>query len=635
MVKCYKKDYPRPQFVREDWDNLNGSWEFAFDDEDRGEREKWFQGADGAPRFPGGREIQVPFTYETKSSGIGDETRHVRVWYGRILKIDGKELSGCRYLLHFEGSDFLTKVWVNGQFAGEHRGGYARFSLDITGLVRDGDNLLVAEVQDSSDKRQPRGKQRWSGGSFGCWYIQTTGIWKTVWGEYVPKVYLDSVKMTPELAENVLEVEYRLAGMGEKMEHRLSGMGEDTEHRLAGMGEDAEYWSAGIEENAEYELEVEAVVSFDGKFVTRCITALPDGRGLVRIDVEQRKGDDFQWGVRAWSPQWPSLYDIEFRLLQNGQVTDRVDSYFAMREIRIDGSHVLLNGSPLYQRLILDQGYWRDSHLTPPSEEALVEDIDKILALGYNGLRKHQKIEDERFLFWCDVKGVLVWSEMASAYEYDDSAVAEFIREWMEIMVQNYNHPCIITWTPFNESWGVGQIRTNRTQQHFTEAVYHLTKSFDRYRPVIVNDGWEHTVSDILTLHDYEEEGEILRKRYTDHKEQILQGEFPHNHGNMAFAKGFKYQGQPVIISEFGGIAFDSGDEEGWGYGNKVSTEEEFIRRFDAITGAIQELPYVCGYCYTQVTDVQQEINGLMDMDRNYKVNPEAIREINERKGNL
>lgn len=601
MVKCYQKDYPRPQFVRKQWDNLNGGWEFAFDDENRGEREKWYLGREGLPKFPDSRKIQVPFTYETVSSGIGDETRHGRVWYGRSLHIDGGRLAGARYLLHFEGSDFLTKVWVNGQCAGEHRGGYARFSFDVTELVKDGENLLTVEVQDSCDKRQPRGKQRWTGSNFGCWYIQTTGIWKTVWGEYVPGIYLAAVKMTPEFSDNVLELEYQLAGLSEQ--------------------------EAG-------ELAMEAIISFEGKPVNRTVTTLSAGRGSVRIDVEQRRGDDFEWGVRAWSPQWPSLYDIEFRLLKGGKVTDTVGSYFAMREIRIDGSRVLLNGSPLYQRLILDQGYWRDSHLTPPSEEALAEDIDKILELGYNGLRKHQKTEDERFLFWCDVKGVLVWSEMAAAYEYDDHAVTEFIGEWTEIVRQNYNHPCIITWTPFNESWGIGQVRSSRTQQHFTEAVYHLTKSLDRHRPVIVNDGWEHTVSDIITLHDYEESGEILKERYLTGREQILAGEMAHNHGNLAFAKDFEYHGQPVIISEYGGIAFDSG-QEGWGYGNKVSTPEEFINRFEAITTAIQELPYVCGYCYTQVTDVQQEINGLMDMERNFKVDPAIIREINERKRNL
>ena len=355
--------------------------------------------------------------------------------------MDGSRLEKENYLLHFEGSDFITKVWVNGQYVGDHRGGYARFSFDITDVVRDGENELVVKVEDSFDMQQPRGKQR----------------------------------------------------------------------------------------------------------------------------------------------------------------------------------------------LILDQGYWKDSHLTPPSEEALIEDIDKIHALGYNGLRKHQKIEDERFLYWCDVKGMLVWSEMAAAYQYSDYAVSEFVSEWMEIVKQNYNHPCIITWTPFNESWGVSQIETRKNEQNFTEAVYYLTKSLDKYRPVIVNDGWEHTISDIITLHDYEEVGEVLKARYTEGKEEIMSTEIYHCSGKSAFANGYSYKGQPVIISEYGGIAFNN-DDSGWGYGNKVNTKEEFIKRFDEITTAVKEIPYVCGFCYTQVSDVQQEINGMMDMERNFKVEPEIIKEINERK---
>jgi beta-galactosidase/beta-glucuronidase len=302
-----------------------------------------------------------------------------------------------------------------------------------------------------------------------------------------------------------------------------------------------------------------------------------------------------------------------------------------MREITIDGPNVLLNGTPLYQRLILDQGYWKDSHLTPPDEEALVTDIDKILALGYNGVRKHQKTEDERFLYWADVKGLLVWSEMAAAYEFNDRAAASFTREWMEIVRQNYNHPSVITWTPFNESWGVGRIKTDAAQQRFTQAIYYLTKSFDPCRPVICNDGWEHTISDIVTLHDYEEKGEDFLDRYLEHMEEILGNTIYHNKSKSAFADGFAYRGQPLILSEFGGIAFNSGNS-GWGYGNKVNSPEEFIKRFDAITTAIKRLDIFCGYCYTQVTDVQQEINGLLDSERNFKVDPKIIKEINLRK---
>ena len=590
-MKCYIKDYPRPQFVRVEWENLNGEWDFGFDDKNVGEKEKWNQ------EFKGDKKINVPFTYETKLSGIEDETRHDFVWYHRIITVDGTKLEKNRYILHFEGSDFITKVWVNGAYAGSHRGGYARCSFDVTNLVHDGENELTVKVEDSYDPQQPRGKQRWIKENFGCWYIQTTGIWKTVWSEYVPKIGLASVKMTPDLQNAALKLEYEVDAAEEV------------------LGED---------------LIVTASVSFKGVPVAKQSVMANQKHVGTTMNVSYYGSIGLEWGVCTWTPSQPDLYDIDFTVIYKGEAVDEIGSYFAMREIRIDGPNILLNGHPLYQRLILDQGYWRDSHLTAPSEEALIEDIDKIHALGYNGLRKHQKIEDERFLYWCDVKGMLVWSEMAAAYQYSDYAVEEFAKEWMEIVRQNYNHPCIITWTPINESWGVSQVETRRVEQHFTEAVYHLTKSFDMMRPVIVNDGWEHTISDIITLHDYEEVGDTLYKRYTEYKDQIMTTEVYHSSGKSAFANGYEYKGQPMIISEYGGIAFDN-DDSGWGYGNKVNTKEDFIRRFDDITTAVKKIPYCCGFCYTQVSDVQQEINGLMDIDRNFKVEPEVIKEINER----
>ncbi|WFR56741.1 glycoside hydrolase family 2 TIM barrel-domain containing protein [Anaerocolumna sp. AGMB13025] len=592
MIKCYKKDYPRPQMVRDNWFNLNGAWDFSFDDQNTGEKDKWYES------FPSSLTIQVPFTYETKLSGIQDEKRHDTIWYHKTIEVDSSKLEKNRYVLHFEGSDFITKVWVNGTYAGSHRGGYARFSFDITNLVADGSNELVVKVEDSYDMQQPRGKQRWMENNFGCWYVQTTGIWKTVWAEYVPNISLDYIKMTPNMQDFSLDLEFELNAWEEIL-------GADTA--------------------------VETIITYEGALISKTVTTMIEKHMEAKAFVFTKKPEGFEWGIKTWSPDTPNLYDIEFRLIHNGETYDEIGSYFAMREIRIDGQNVLLNGRPLYQRLILDQGYWKDSHLTPPNEEALIEDIDKIHELGYNGLRKHQKIEDERFLLWCDVKGMLVWSEAAAAYQYTDYAVEEFTREWMEIVKQNYNHPCIITWTPFNESWGVNRIGTNRLEQHFTEAIYHLTKSVDKHRPVIVNDGWEHTVSDIITLHDYEEVGEILRRRYMEYKEDILNGGLFHNNYKAAMAKGFAYKGQPIIISEYGGIAFNN-DDSGWGYGNKVSTKEDFIHRFDEITTAVKEIPYVSGFCYTQVSDVQQEINGLMDMERNFKIDPKIIKEINERK---
>jgi len=333
-------------------------------------------------------------------------------------------------------------------------------------------------------------------------------------------------------------------------------------------------------------------------------------------------------GVKVWTPENPNLYDIEFCILEDGKVLDEVGSYFAMREISIEGNCVLLNGCPLYQRLILDQGYWKDSLLTPPSERALIEDIEKIKAMGYNGVRKHQKIEDERFLYWCDVKGLLVWSEVAAAFRYTDHALTEFTSAWMEIIRQNYNHPCIIVWTPFNESWGVPNVKKRMDQQCFTEAIYYLTKSIDPYRPVITNDGWEHTISDIITIHDYSQDGCELKRRCIEHKDEILSDKVSPYSLRASFADGFTYKGQPVMISEYGGIAIRS-DIPGWGYGNMVD-KDDFVQRFESITAAIKEIPYVCGYCYTQVTDVQQEINGHMDMERNFKIDPQIIKKINE-----
>lgn len=592
---CYLKDYPRPQFVRQDWTNLNGIWDFAFDDGKLGEAEKWYE------KFPADRTIRVPFTYETKLSTIQEDSRfdkveyHETVWYRRKFTIDGEKIKENDLILHFEGSDFLTKVWINGRLAGSHRGGYSRFSFDITTLVKDGENEVVVKVEDSFDASQPRGKQRWKKENFGCWYVQTTGIWKTVWMEFVPKIRLDKVKITPLLSEQAVELEF------------------DVHAPEYGRN-----------------LRVKAEITFDGCFVNKGVFSIPSRRATAKLKVNVADHMDLL-DIKTWSPENPNLYDLELRVIYEDKVYDRVKSYFGMREIRIDKCNILLNGRPLYQRLILNQGYWKDSHLTIPNEEALIEDIDKILRLGYNGLRMHQKIEDERYLYWCDVKGLLVWSEAPSAYDYNDDAAEEFIREWMEIVRQNYNHPCIITWTPINESWGIHEIKTNVTHQSFSEAIYYITKSLDRYRPVIVNDGWEHTISDIITLHDYEENGADFFKRYNEYKDEILSAEIYHCNAKSAFADGFGYRGQPVIISEYGGIAFDNGSS-GWGYGKKVQDEEQFIRRFDEITTAIKKTPYICGYCYTQLTDVQQEINGLLDSERNFKVNPERISEINTRK---
>ncbi|WP_169082501.1 glycoside hydrolase family 2 protein [Paenibacillus sp. PL91] len=584
-TKAYIKDYPRPQFVRDNWLCLNGEWSFRFDDRNVGEKEKWQE------KFEETHKINVPFTYETKASGIGIEEFHPQVWYNKAVHIP-KESEGKRVILHFQAVDYEAKVWVNGTLAGRHQGGYAAFSFDITPyLVFGADNQVTLKAEDSNSCFQPRGKQRWMEDNFECFYVQTTGIWQTVWMEYVEEQRLDAVKITPDVDRSIVRFDYEVQG---------------------------------VEEDGAGDLRLEAIVTFKGKQVKRVSLAID--RPCLTVEVDLLHEANGPWKKCFWSPQHPNLYDVEFVLYAKDQVVDRVFSYFGMRKISIKNGEVLLNNVPIYQRLILDQGYWTDSHLTPPSEEALIEDIDYILTMGYNGVRKHMKIEDARFLYWCDVKGLLVWSEMAATFEFHDRAVDAFTKEWLEIVRQQYNHPSIITWVPFNESWGVASILRDKRQQKFTEGIYHLTKSIDPYRPVITNDGWEHTVSDILTLHDYVASGDGFLKRYAN-KEAIVTNETTCNHWKYAFAEGYAYRGQPIIISEFGGIAFQS--DQGWGYGDQVASEEEFISRFRGITQAIKNVEYISGYCYTQLTDVQQEINGLLTEDRKPKIPLATIKAIN------
>ncbi|ODB60499.1 glycoside hydrolase family 2 protein [Paenibacillus polymyxa] len=582
-TNAYIKNYPRPQFVRKEWLDLNGVWDFAFDDGKVGESEQWYH------HFPKGAKILVPFTYETKAGGIGVETFHPVVWYCRSVKVP-QEAIAKRTILHFQGVDYKAKCWVNGFMAGEHEGGYAAFSFDITPYITyDSENSIVLKVEDSQSCTQPRGKQRWVDQNFECFYVQSTGIWKSVWIEYVNEVRINEVKITPDIDRHMIRFDFQLMGIEGKDNLRL-----------------------------------ETRITLKGQHVKK--VSLSADRPWITVEVHVFHEAGGPWKQCLWSPESPNLFDVEFILYEDEKECDRVYSYFGMRKISIENGQVLLNNGPLYQRLILDQGYWPETHLTPPSEEALIEDIDKIAAMGYNGVRKHMKLEDPRFLYWCDVKGMLVWSEMAATFEFNDQAVSRFTKEWLEIVPQQYNHPSIITWVPFNESWGISTIGHDVRQQQFTQTIYHLTKTIDPYRPVITNDGWEHTVSDILTLHDYVETGEEFLERYQD-KESIVNNSISFNNWKYAFAEGYAYRGQPIIISEFGGIAFQT--DMGWGYGNQVNSVEAFIERFRAVTGAIKATPYLSGYCYTQVTDVQQEVNGLLTEDRKPKVPLEVIREIN------
>lgn len=583
-MKCYIKDYPRPQFVRSKWQNLNGKWNFTFDDNNEGETKKYFLS------FPKHDEINVPFTYETTLSGIQDESIHYIVWYNKKINVSKDQIKDNNMILNFEGSDYKTKVWINGNYIGEHEGAYSRFSFDIEKYILDGENDITVKVEDSLSKEQPRGKQRYKKESWKCWYIQTTGIWKTVWIEWVSKKYLKNIKLTPEIDKVQLDIETNLLEKDFETQH---------------------YY-------------IETQISFNGQILNTIKESINQNNQKIEIDIVKK---EIVHNIQKWSPDHPNLYDINYKLYYGDKVVDSVDSYFGIREITIKKDKIYLNEEQLYLKLILDQGYWKYSHLTPPDEESLIRDIESVLMLGYNGIRKHQKVEDERFLYWCDVKGVLVWSEMANCYEFTDKSLQNFTNEWIRVVKQNYNHPSIVTWVPINESWGVPDVAINKRQQDFINSLYYLTKAMDNTRPVITNDGWEHTISDIITVHDYRQNLELLYKEYVDDNMSILNNLKEYNGKHRLFANGFKYEGQPIIMSEYGGIAIDS--KEGWGYGKQVKDEKELIERFTKLTKLVNNIPYMSGYCYTQLTDVQQEVNGLMDIERNYKINPNIIKNIN------
>lgn len=574
--------HPVPQFSRTNWRDLNGPWQFAFDDEAVGGRAKWANG------LPESREIQVPFSYETPASGINEQEHHPIIWYQRTIQLSAAELNQHVYL-NFGGVDYACSVFINGQQVATHRGGYTRFTVDITAAVHTGDNRLVVRVTDSKSTEQPRGKQRWRDENFECWYEQTTGIWKPVWLEFTGAVHLTQLKLTPQPAAKALAV---LAHLNEPGDYTLT-----------------------------------TTVTFQGRPVNQVTTSFVNQQAVQTINVELT-GDPAPWGLPYWSPTDPNLFDLAATLRRGDQIVDTVQSYFGMREIQIKDHQILLNGHELYQRLILDQNYWPDSGLTPRSTAEMTKDIQLIKELGYNGARMHMTIADPRFLALADKMGLLIWSEMPATFTFSDQAVTAFTEEWLTIVQQNYNHPAIITWVPFNESWGIPDVAVDPQQQAFTEGIYYLTKAYDAMRPVVTNDGWEHTCSDIITLHDYEGDAKQFSVRYQD-QAGLMSGEYQHNKEKYPFAAGFSYHGQPVIISEFGGIAFSDGS--GWGYGEQMNSKADFMDRFDAIHQAIQAIPYISGYCYTQLTDVRQEVNGLMTIARQPKLPVAEIKAINER----
>ncbi len=576
-----RPEYPQPQFERELWLNLNGTWEFEFDDANKGLEEDW---ANTRTRFS--RTILVPFAFETAKSGIGDTSFHPWVWYRRTFALP-PAWQGRRVLLKFGAVDYHAAVWVNGRRAGEHEGGSVPFALDITPLVKTGaPNAVVVRAEDSpTDRHQPRGKQYWEPQSRGIFYTRTTGIWQTVWLEAAGSSYLESVRITPTV-DGLARFEARIARP-----------------------------AAGVE--------FHAMVSYQQQPRGAASGALEGPRAAAAVLIRN---------PQLWSVAQPNLYDVTFELRQGAVVLDRVRSYFGFRRVAVEGGRVTLNGRPTYLKFLLDQGYWPESTLTPPSDDALVFDIKAAKAMGFNGVRKHQKVEDPRFLYWADQLGFLVSGEIANAYAFDETYAMRFTREWMEAVARDYNHPSVILWVPINESWGVDNLNDPRQTAHL-RALYSLTHSLDATRLVIDNDGWEHTdLTDLFGIHDYARSGELLWEKYKDLGKPGMG--VPDN-ARRALAPGFAYNGAPVFLSEFGGIAYiPPGTQvppESWGYSGVEKTPEDALQRLASLYEAIARIPAIIGICYTQLTDVEQEVNGLFTYDRQPKFDYGAIRALNEK----
>ncbi|MCY9693705.1 glycoside hydrolase family 2 protein [Paenibacillus alginolyticus] len=585
MTNQPRAEYPRPQFVRDSWINLNGEWEFEFDDDRVGSKEKWHLGNRKLSKT-----IQVPFAFQSKLSGIGSNEFHDVVWYRRDLTLP-EAFQNKRILLHFGAVDYEATVWVNGVLVAKHEGGHTPFHADITDVLQAGTNKLVVKAVDySRDVTLPRGKQYWHTDSASIFYTRTTGIWQTVWMEAVAaEGYLDKVKITPDIDEKQVEFQFFIQGS---------------------------------DSNAKTQLKVE--ISFNGELVSEDTYGMRSSSGARKI----RLNDFNDHGLGAWwTPEHPNLYDVTITLLVDNKAVDVVTSYFGMRKVSIENGKLCLNNRPYFLKMVLDQGYFPDGNLTPPSDEAIKQDVELTKAMGFNGARKHQKLEDPRFLYWCDKLGLVVWSEAANAYEYTEKYVSRFTNEWLASIERDYNHPSIIAWVPLNESWGVPNIQIDKLQQQHALTMYHLTKSLDPMRPVVSNDGWELVKTDLFTIHDYEWREGVLEDRYSSSDKAVHA--MPSN--RRLFVEGFPYEDQPILVTEFGGIAYKKSEWEGWGYSG-ADNDEDYEKKLRAVIRPLLNSGVVQGYCYTQLTDVEQEINGLLTYDRKPKIPVEIIKAINDRK---
>ena len=573
-----RAEYPRPQFERADWVNLNGEWSFALDLSDSG-RDRDFYNSKGFEQ-----RITVPFAPESKLSGIGYTDFINSVWYQRMIQIPSA-WQGKRVKLNFGAVYYESEVYIDGRFVGRHYGGSDSFAFDITDFVSDGKehSIVVHAESDLRSGTQPGGKQSTNYYSYGCSYTRTTGIWQTVWMEAVDDMALERVQVVTDIDNEqivVIPTYYNVAGGNTLSVEVLDG----------------------------------------GKVVAHAESAAVQG---VPVVVALKK-------AKLWSPESPFLYDVVYEVKDaEGKTLDRVDAYVGMRKVHIDGNRIYLNNKPYYQRLVLDQGFYPDGIWTAPSDEALKHDIEMSKAAGFNGARLHQKVFEERFHYWADKLGYIVWGEMAS-WDKDFNSVAaarNFLSEWGNIVMRDRNHPALIVWTPFNEEFGVPSNEAGR----FLTDVYNETRRLDPTRPVNTVSGGIYVISDFCTAHCYEQDGARLHSMLFD-GEKFYQPQGPNGGFDRAIRKLYYDGSLPYLLDEFGGIKCAETQPEGgnsWGYGDAAPTREDFYKRLEALVKAIVDhSDKICGFCYTQLTDVEQEQNGVYYYDRGEKFDMGRVKAI-------
>jgi hypothetical protein len=571
--------YPRPQLRRNQWSCLNGEWDFALDVDVRVllPQDVHFD-----------RTIVVPFAPETERSGVNDKRFHEVCWYRR--RISGGALNpGQRLVLHFGAVDYESTVFIDGRRVGEHRGGYTPFSFDITEWVTDPNDIevCVRAVDDPHDLAKPRGKQDWELNPHSIWYPRTTGIWQTVWCERIPYTHISELRWSPSLDRWEFGLEAHIANihaekavwLNVRLEAKGSVLAEDRYRVLNGE-------------------------------VHRSITLSDPGI------------DDFR-NALLWSPESPTLVRADLELLRaDGSVIDRVKSYTALRSVCVQRDRFVLNGRAYPMRLVLNQGFWPETGITAPDDRALRQDVELAKRMGFNGVRMHQKVEDPRYLYWADRLGLLVWEEMPSAYRFTKRSIQRLAEEWTRVVLRDISHPCIVVWVPFNESWGVANLPNSAAERGYVQGIYHLTRSLDPTRLVVGNDGWETTATDLVGIHDYDADPKRMQKRYyLPENPTLLHRERPG--GRLLVLEGHSTSDSPLVLSEFGGIAF-SRDPAAWGY-TRCHTDREFATSFADLMHVVNGLEMFTGYCYTQFSDTYQEANGLLYADRTPKIPFEAI----------